>query len=174
MIFELLLDLKQDLDQLFADAAFRDPEVEDETESGAWISPRIYLGALPPKRKKSQMGYDFPFIVLRTPSGEDQEEHSDISVQIICGIYTAQDEEAGANDIQNMLDNIRQRLLAKRIISRKFELQLPVSWNTGSDEERNQPHPYYLGQIDSTWRVHHAARLQPLDEELETYGSGYK
>lgn len=174
MSFQLLREIRTFLQELFADSAFRNPAVEDETEEGAFISPRLFIGALPPKRKQGQTNEDFPFIVVRAPSGEDGEENSDIQTQIICGIYTAEDEEGGTNDIHNALDKIRSNLLQQRILGGTFELQLPLSWTTGQDEERNQPHPYYLGEITANWRTLRRTVLQSVETEIDVYGTGYR
>jgi len=174
MSFQLLREIRDLLNEIFADAALRNPAVEDETEEDAFISPRLYIGALPPKRKHGQTNEDFPFIVVRALSGEDGEENSDIQTQIICGIYTAENEEGGANDIQNVLDKIRGNLLQRRILGNAFELQFPLSWSAGQDEERNQPHPYYVGEITANWRTVRRTVLESIDSEIDTYGSGYK
>jgi hypothetical protein len=169
MSFLLLTELKSALENHFSGTAFRDPGRED-----TFIAPRFYINALPPKRKKGQDNEDFPFIVVRAPEGEDAQDHARITTQIICGIYSAEDQPGGANDIQNMVDRVRGYLLANRILAKKFELQLPLSWQMGTDEERNQPHPYYVGTITANWHGVHAAVLQSIDQEIEAYGSGYK
>ena len=166
-------EIRNYLQSLFADSAFRNPAVEDETEDNAFIPPRLFIGALPPKRKHGQTNEDFPFIVIRSLSGEDGEENSDMQTQIICGIYTAEDEEGGSNDIHNMLDKIRANFLQKRTLG-SFELQLPLSWTTGQDEERNQPHPYYIGEITANWRTFRRTVLQSAETEIDVYGTGYR
>ena len=174
MSFELLREIKSVLQGLFADAAYRNPGVDDEGDPDAFISPRIYIGSLPPKRKHGQTNEDFPFLVVRAIQGEDQNDYSEVSAEIIAGIYTAQDEEAGSNEIQNIIDRVRIRFLQHRMLADRFELQMPINWSTGSDEERNQPHPYYVGQISTTWRYVQPQQLHTLNTELDTYGSGYK
>lgn len=171
MSFHLLQSLKESLSSLLSDSMFRNPAVEDETEENGFIEPRIYLGALPPKRHHGQDNEDFPFIVIRTVSGEDGSERCALTTQIICGIYTAGDEAGGANDIQNLLDRIRLHLLETRIFAGRFELQLPLSWSLGG-EENNQPHPYYGGQITANWQAPPQPRLETANQEVVSYGSG--
>ena len=174
MTYLLLQALALQLATIFEGTVFRDPAVDDETEDGAFLPPRIFIGGLPPKRRFDQQKEDYPFIVVRGPDGEDQDGQSDVSAEIICGIYTAGDEKAGANDIHNIIDRIRIRLLADRIVDDRFELQTPVTWTTGADEERNQPHPFYIGRVSGTWKYVRHDHQESTDDEVIIYGAGYK
>lgn len=172
MTYQLLREIRDAIAELTSQMALRNPAVEDETEEDAFLAPSLHIGALPPKRARSRENEDFPFVVVRSPSGEDQQDYAEATVEIICGIYTAEDEAGGSTDIHNLIDRIRGMFLQRRILAQVWELQLPLSWTTGSDEERNQPHPYYLGQITASWRAVHQAVLQDVDTEVDVYGSG--
>ena len=174
MSFELLLHLRDSLQELFQGSTYRDPAESDPEEEEAWIKPRFFIGALPPKRKGGQTNEDFPFILVRAIGGEDSEGQTDIDVEIICGFYTDDSEEDGTNIIMQVVNRIRQHLLQRRLFGKKYDLQLPINWTTGTDEERNQPHPYYVGQIRATFRTFQAPQMFDVEGELETYGSGYE
>jgi hypothetical protein len=167
MSFFLVQELKDVLEKHFADTAFRDPGKDE-----VFIAPRFFINSLPPKRKHGKDNEDFPFVLVRATEGRDEQEYAEISTQIFCGIYTAEGITAGGNEIQNMVDRIRTYLLTNRMLAKKFELQFPLTWSLGTDEERNQPHPYYIGTITATWHAVHAAVLQSIAQEIEAYGSG--
>lgn len=173
MSFDLLREMQANLQTLFAGTAYRNPAVEDESAEGAFIQPRIYIGALPPKRSRGRDNEDFPFLIVRATQGEDQNEYSELNVEVIAGVYTTQDEEAGVNEIQNIIDRVRIHLLQHPLLASRFELQMPMNWSAGTDEDRNQPHPYYVGNISTTWRYVRPQRLNDVGTELGTYGSGY-
>jgi hypothetical protein len=174
MTYLLLQALAIRLAAIFEGTVFRDPAVEDETESGAFVTPRIFVGSLPAKRRLDKQKEDYPFIVVRGPDGEDRDGQSEVSAEIICGIYTAGDEEAGANDIHNLIDRCRLGLLQDRILDKRFELQTPVTWTSGADEERNQPHPFYIGRVSATWQYIRQDHLETPEDEVIIYGAGYK
>ena len=173
MTFIFLQALALQISEIFQGTVFRDPAVEVETDEGAFIQPRIFVGALPPKRRLDQQKEDYPFIVIRGPDGEDKEGESDVSGEIICGIYTAGDEKAGTTDIHNIIDRVRLGILQKRIVDNRFELQTPITWTTGADEERNQPHPFYIGRVSGTWKYVRFDHQESADEEVVVYGAGY-
>jgi hypothetical protein len=170
----LLQALALQLAEIFDGTVFRDPSVEDETDAAAFIAPRIFVGSLPAKRRFDQQKEDYPFIVARGPDGEDQDGESGVSAEIICGIYTAGDEVAGTNDIHNIIDRVRLALLKNRIVDNRFELQTPVTWTTGADEERNQPHPFYVGRVSATWKYIRFDHQESAAEEVIIYGAGYQ
>lgn len=175
MSYQLLREIRDALqDEVLAHVALRNPAVESETDADAFIQPRFYIGALPPKRKHGRENEDFPFVVIRMSSGQDGQDYSEITTEIICGVYTAEDEAGGTNDVQNIIDRIRNDFLRRRILGGVFELQLPLTWSVGSDQDRMQPHPYYIGQITAKWQTMHQAVLQALQDEMDVYGSGYK
>ena len=172
MSHQLLRELRDDIESLTREMPLRDPTVDDETQDGAFIAPRVFLGGLPPKRKQGTDNHDFPFVVLRITGGEDQQNRVTIDVQIVCGVYTAENEEGGVNDLQNLISRIRALLLSKRVFGGVFDLELPLSWTTGTDEERNQPHPYYIGQLTPQFSAVHKADLPEVDVGLDVYGYG--
>jgi hypothetical protein len=173
MSFDLLREIKTGLQTTFAETVFRNPAVEDETEDNAFISPSLYLGTLPPKRQHGRTNEDFPFIVIRAASGEDREGESELVTEIIFGVYTAEDEGGGTNDIQNVLGKIRGYFLQNRLLDKRYNLQLPLRWALGIDEDQHQPHPYYLGQVTAAWTYPRPDHLENTNEELDVYGSGY-
>lgn len=174
MTYLLLQSLALRLALIFEGTVFRDPSVEDETDDAAFIQPRIFVGSLPPKRRMDKQKEDYPFMVVRGPDGEDRDGESDVSAEIICGIYTAGDEESGTNDIHNIIDRVRQGILKERIVDNRFELQTPVNWTTGADEERNQPHPFYIGRVSATWKYIRFDHRESAEEEVIIYGAGYQ
>jgi len=172
MSHQLLRELRDAIKEHLAEMALRDPAIEDETEDGAFRAPRVHLGSLPAKRKQAAQNQDFPFVVIRATSGEDRQDESVVDVQIVCGIYTAEDEEGGVNDLQNLVDRIRALIMARRVFGGAFEVRLPMSWDVGSDEERNQPHPYYVGQLTPQFVAPHQVALPEVAQALESYGAG--
>jgi hypothetical protein len=155
----LLTALKELLEQAFSEVVYRDPAEKDDSLTTSYTQPRIFIGALPPKRATAAQKEDFPFVVVRAVSGTVPEDGSTIEVRLICGIYSAGEPEYGVNDIQNMVDRILRVLAANRLLDRRFALELPITWAAGDDNEANQPHPYYVSIIKTNWTAPAAQRL---------------
>lgn len=174
MTFFLLQAVREMLQAEFTRTVLKEPD--------AWyVPPRVFIGALPPKRKikGEEQNEDFPFIVVRGRDGKDSDDDSLVTVEIIVGIYCDQDADdqatsgAGDNDIINMVDRCRGLLLRTRIVAGRWELQLPMTWKLG-DEDLRQPHPYYLAMISASFKSPETTRQLTISEEADIYGTGWK
>ena len=130
----------------------------------AYAPAQIFLGELPPK-KQGQI--DFPYVILQAVSGSDQDENSDITVKILCGIYSAEGVEAGVNDILNLITRCRKIVLSKRLTKdSRYSLKLPVTWECGDPEAKYfQPQPHAEGEVTTVWET--SGIRQTLTEEVE-------
>ncbi len=171
MSFELIRAINQVLKDGIQDFKARVPE----SEPGEYITPNIFIGAVPPKRKGNTPGQDdksvFPFIINRMVSGEDTETESIINLQTICGIYTAYDVEAGEHDIINLTMRVKRLLSVQQIIDKRFMKTGAINWHLGEIQDRYlQAFPFYGGVIKSAWNVPGYEKLLTVDQEKKVYG----
>jgi len=159
MPFGLIKGVEALLADGLKDPRFRVPGLDE-----AYAPAQIFLGELPSK-KQGQI--DFPYVILQAVSGSDQDESSEVTVKILCGIYTAEGVEAGVNDILNLTARCRRIVLSSRRTGDGwFTLKLPVKWECGDpDAKYFQPRPYAEGEITTVWET--AGIRQTLTEEEE-------
>ena len=172
MGFSLLKAYAGHLEQGFVDSKFRKPD----REPGTYCPPTFFVGSLPAKRKENTPGVDadsrYPFILNRFKGGEDKEDESLITLHTVCGAWTADEIESGEHDIANMVMRCRRLILETQLLDNRFELVLPMAWHLGDSEDMyRQAHPYYSGELFSTWRIPAAGRLLTLEEEKKVYGA---
>lgn len=171
MTFLLLKEIQALLKEAFAHTVYKEPD-------GWFVEPRVFLGALPTKRKikGEEQGEDFPFIVVRAREGKDEDVGSSVDVELVLGIYSDQEPDdqattgAGDNDILNVVDRCRRVLLQQRTMGR-YNLALPLTWKLGDDDQR-QPHPYYLAMVTARWEAPAIEQQLTLNEEARVYGTG--
>lgn len=174
MTFLLLQAIQQFLKAEFEQTVCKEPD-------GWFTTPRIFLGALPPKRKLKgeDQKEDFPFIVVRARDGKDDDNAATADIELVCGIYSDQEADdadttgAGDNDIMNLVDRIRRALLQQRVLAGRFELRLPLTWKLADDDMR-QPHPYYLAMVTSSWEAPAIDRQLTPEQEAQIYGTGFQ
>lgn len=177
----LYLDLADLLTQAFAAV------LEQEPPDGARVTPRVYVGDLPPKRNdrnlpEQSQGEDYPFALILPAGGEDGTNsfnRGEVTVKIAFGAYVPPDTEAreGVIAVQRLIDVARFSLLGLPgyMLSGKFELQLPFKWRLGRPGKTDglQPHPYYHGEIETQWFLPPLENLAGPEERIRIYGAGY-
>jgi hypothetical protein len=169
MTYLLLRAIKKFLEDAFEKTVFRDPDSAAEKH----VAPRVFIGALPPKRQNGEeQGKDFPYIVVRPKGGDDNEDNGTATVLLLLGIFTKEGEEGGTNDMQNLIDRIRRYLLQEQIIDGCYKLEFPLSWDVGEGDNAQQPDPYYIGAVTTTWRMPGVERVLSPEEQIEAYGAG--
>lgn len=171
MSFELIQAINQVLKDGIQDYKLRVPE----SEPGKYITPNIFIGAVPPKRKGNTPGQDdkaiWPFIINRIVSGEDTETESIINLHTIIGIYTAYDVEAGEHDIINLTMRVKRYFMVNQILEKRFEQTGPISWHLGEIADRNlQAFPFFGGVIKTAWNVPGYEKILTVDQEKDVYG----
>ncbi|MCG8639148.1 MAG: hypothetical protein MI862_05405 [Desulfobacterales bacterium] len=173
MSFEIAQSLNRLLESGFEQVRFR----HTDKDPGVYIAPQFFIGAVPPRRKNNDPLHEeresnYPFICTRIVTGEDRDDHSLISLETICGTYTAEDDEAGHNEIANMMMRSRRLILEKQMLDNRFKLVLPLTWSIGDPrEDHAQPHPNYEGIIKTTWNLPVIERTPTLKEEKDIYGA---
>jgi hypothetical protein len=170
MSFRVIKALEELLKQGFSQTVFRQPD----QEPGVYVSPQFFIGALPPRRNRTDESQsEFPFVVNRFMEGTDSGEESIVTIKTLCGIYTAGDVESGENDIANMVFRCRRLILGTRFLDDRYELALPLKWTLGdAEDQHNQPFPYYGGEIVTRWTIPIIEQCMTPEEELRIYGSG--
>ena len=169
MSFLLLKEIEAVLKNGFEEVRFRKPG-----QSEGYGAPQFWIGSLPPKPQDAEPGEAFPFIVNRFTTGQDEADASTLSIQTLCGIYTAGEIEAGSGDIVNMIFRCRRLLLQSPRLGGRFLMAYPLEWRLGESEEQyDQPHPYFHGSITTTWHLPRVAAVPTPEEEIAHYGTGY-
>ncbi|MCP4746069.1 MAG: hypothetical protein GY874_07995 [Desulfobacteraceae bacterium] len=178
MSFLLLKSIEQLLSEGFANKKFR----QKDLSSGSHTSPGFYIGALTHHQDFEKSDY-FPFIINRFVRGSETTDKSLYTVRTICGIYTDQFVEDGENDIANMIFTAKQIIMTDRILG-AYTLYLPLKWSLGglpmkgsifhNDENQGQNHPYYAGQIETTWQTPAVEQDLEIEDLLSTYSAGYR
>lgn len=177
----LYLDLSELLTKAFENV------VEQEPPAGTMVTPRVYVGDLPPKRndrdqQEQTQGEDYPFALILPASGEDGTNsfnRGEVDVKIVFGAYVPPETEAkeGVIAVQRMIDVARFALLGlpDYMLSGKFELQRPFKWRLGQPGKTDglQPHPYYHGEIETQWLLPPFDNLVNPEERIRIYGAGY-
>lgn len=97
----------------------------------------------------------FPCVVVRLDEGRDKEEGAldaaRADVHILVGAYDESPDCQGYRDVVNVIEAVRQDLLAMpgRVLDRKWRLEIPTRWYLFDD----QPWPVWFGQIETTWEI---------------------
>ncbi len=154
--------------------------------SGDMVTPRIIIGALPPKRSTAEQGEDFPFFIVRATDGEDPaEEKPEVGIDIIIGAWVPPDSaaEEGVIEIHKMNDKARLALRnvgeGSGLLENKYELQYPIKWKAGvrdsdGSEAGGQPHPYYYITINTRWLLPPVTKPLSVTEEVQDHGAGFE
>ncbi|MCP3923335.1 MAG: hypothetical protein GY714_12195 [Desulfobacterales bacterium] len=155
MEFLLLKGLQGLLYEGLSDKKFR---VENSGEK--YSDVKILIGELPSKDKGNE---DYPCIILQAFEGFNDESqgaaHSVVNVKLICGVYSAESEEAGVNDVLNLAWVCRKIILSKGVCGDSFNLEKPVKWTSGDPAARHyQPQPFSECEIITKWSYPGIAR----------------
>lgn len=156
-MFLLLRELKAAIEAAFSGTVYREPQQRAGTPE-TYSPPRVYIGALPPKRQAPGQGEDAPFVVIRPRAGEITESNGvraeSVTVALLAVVYTAGGEADGAEEIDSLLARLRLLLCERRLWAGRWEREFPLRWEAGSplpQDENQQPHPYAQGKIDVTF-----------------------
>ena len=163
MIFDLTREIAKFLEEKLSGLYSRVP---NKGQDEVLEPPKIFIGALPPKVPNEHE--HFPFVIVRPSKGsEDGEERSEVTVTLVCGVFTAESIEGGFNDLCNLVSRINISLLGKKILGGRYALELPITWQAGGEDE-NQPHPHYVASIKTKWLI-----PAMLPENLEEIANEY-
>ncbi len=103
----------------------------------------------------------YPLIIVSIQKVEDGEtaqmDGSFATVSLTFGVY-GEDGEAWM-DLLNIMEHVRQWLLKKRTVGKKFRLQLPTKW----EAIEAQPYPFWFGYGTLKYSI-----AQPVEEFGET------
>ncbi|UZP67658.1 hypothetical protein N1030_01445 [Desulfovibrio mangrovi] len=152
MILELLSELEVFLQQALATVPLPSPE----SVAGELAPARIFLGAIP---RTTEDRKAFPCAVLRWQKGEDAEDGSTETVDILLGVFCPEGLESAETWIAVLVGRLRRLLLEQRRLS-KWEMVLPLA-SAKPDPERQQER-YHLATISTQWR-----RTLPSDPVME-------
>ena len=133
----LLEDLKQ-----FITAAVRNFRL---TSGKMLAAPKVHKGYLPNNDDDSPT---FPYVIVRLTKVSDTSGGSTARIIILIG--TQSEDDDGYIDAWNVGEHIRQALLANRLLSSMFPLQLPLELES---PEREQPYPEAICWLTTLWQV---------------------
>lgn len=128
---------------------------EMTTPSGKIRSPKVTPGWLPLKDPKNKDEEDFPYVLVRYIGHSDKSEgESTAKIHIFAGVYSM--DPQGWRELVNPLERIRQALLKKRTLAKKFRLVLPME---SKIPPHDQPFPEWVGWLETEWTI-----PQPVEE----------
>lgn len=128
------------------------------TGKGNDKAPQVLGWGLPTKNSSEEP--DYPFVLCRLTTGEDNDNESTVHVKIMIGTHS--EDVEGWEDAANVLFRIRDSLLITRTLANKYELNLPLKWELPEE----QAYPQWVGWIDSDWII---AQPEQIIEEVD-YG----
>jgi hypothetical protein len=123
-------------------------------------APRVFSGYLSPGENFG--GVAAPFVLIGAVKGRDTSERASVQVNISIGVYS-KDPAALWQETLNLLEHIRQALFTKRIIAKKFRIELPMRWEIS----REHNFPECLAVLTTNWTV-----ARPIEEV--SYGQDSK
>ncbi|WGV57791.1 hypothetical protein QIH01_20180 [Brevibacillus brevis] len=135
----LMRSLQTFLEQVVANVELTSPK-------SASARPQVFLEALP-QRKADSQEEDYPFIIVRAAGGEDQADGSTFSITLLVGTHSKSDD--GFIDVLNIIEDVRQALLKKRVVGQSFRMELPFKWKLYDE----QPYPGWIGEMNTLWTI---------------------
>lgn len=138
VVNELLIELKKFLEIVIKDYNFKTNKQDILKE------PQVVLGYLPFKGESENP--DYPYIIIRAVNGVDDKEKSIISINIILGIYS--EDNDGWEDIINVCQRVRQALLDNKTLANKFCLE-QIEWEIFEE----QTIPEWNGILRTLWSL---------------------
>ena len=131
----------------------------------------VFIGNLPAKRTSQEQGQDFPFVVVMLDRVTDGEEMSVANVDIVCGVFTAEDDpEAGMHDCLNMIDRCRRILQEQNTLDDRFVLQKPINSTISRQDEKLTPRAYYVGWLGVSYVLPMVEQVYNINREGGYYG----
>lgn len=92
---------------------------------------------------------NFPGVVVKLGDIIDKEENridmNRVSLRLLFGVYDANPECDAWRDVLSMMEKVRQKWLADRIIARKFRIEMPLTMRLLEADT----FPVYFGEMES-------------------------
>ena len=136
-LLEALVEFTKDVlrNQKYIDGDENEKEVE------------VKAGFLKQKEMRDN-AYD-RYVLIRVLDGESDQEESTVKVRfIICA--TDRDTVEGWIPVLNILEDIRQAILSRTIICKRYTYKDPVKWVVEEDEA----YPAYFAELDVQFVIH--------------------
>ncbi|NCU30034.1 hypothetical protein EOM60_05555 [Candidatus Saccharibacteria bacterium] len=144
-------------------------------DRGELPSFKSFIGEIPGENEKPRAS-DFPLLLFRLVSFEDPLNalQSTLYVRIFVGVYCIEESNGdtvspGYHNLLNTLKRLRQALLKKRTIGKRWRLREKVS---GGPFEI-QSYPYYFGDLLVQFEERQNTEEFTVEEEIDNYGSAY-
>lgn len=130
-----------------------------ELKDGTGKAPQVLTGYLPPKDPGRKEDPDFPFVIVRLGNGQDTQNGATATVNLIIGTYS-KDSTQGWKDVASIIERIRLELFRKGVIGKRYRVEYPMKF----DMPEEQPYPYWIGIMTTTWAIAH-----PVEEVSVLY-----
>ncbi len=108
----------------------------------------IYEQSLPPRKGKDDS--HFPYALIELGNGEENDEEATQEIVITFGVKDEVEDYSGYTGIVNVVQEVRQHMLSKKIIGEMFEVKKPIKWVL---PESNETYPKYFGGILLTFSI---------------------
>jgi len=142
----MILDLLTELEVFLRQALATIPLPSPDREVGELAPAQVFLGAIPRKIEDHRA---FPCAVLRWEKGEDDEESSHETVDVLLGVFSPAGLDLAESWIAVLVSRLRLLFLEKRCLG-PWELVMPLT-SAKPDPERQQER-YHLATISTQWR----------------------
>lgn len=135
--------LKEELKILFADfVSSSDMDFEKRGVS-------VYEQDLPLEMETEDEEEKTPFIIVRLSEGEQEQRESTEMVTVVI-IFCARDtawNRSGYQDVLNMIQKVKERLLKNPLVGKYFTAELPLKWVV----QEGETHDIYYGGMELTF-----------------------
>ena len=139
---DLQKELKERLEQEFADKLFENP-------NGELVPIQIFEQHLPQKQKEDLSLY--PYIIIQLNNGTQANETAaeGIKVVFLIGVFQEDSENQGYRNVVRVINRISSNLKQNPTVKRQFQLNYPYDWALYDEDVA----PYFFGGIETTWNV---------------------
>lgn len=137
--YDMLCSLKKFCEENTADL------ISPARDTGEERPPKVFVGELPEKEGRTKQA---PYILLKLLTGKDAEE-STCQVRIIVTTFHEEDRQENYLQCLNVLTRLRQRLLEKIVIERRYVLKDPLEYVIYD----NDTEVYQVGELLTTWGI---------------------
>lgn len=105
----------------------------------------VYAGFPPVREQPDETESFIHCLVTKWTDSDSPDRYSTADVELGFSIY----DDADVHQLANLMEHVRQHLLAHRIIAGRYSLQLPMTGEIATQ----QPYPQWQGRITATYTI---------------------
>ncbi len=109
---------------------------------------KVFEQSIPPRQGKDDS--HFPYALVQLGNGEEDEEEATQEIIVTFGVKDINLDYSGYIKAVNVVQEVRQHMLSKKIIGGMFEVKKPIRWVL---PENDETYPKYFGGILFTFSI---------------------